>query len=300
MLSGHPSIRRAFTLVELLVVIAIIAVLIGLLLPAVQKVREAANRAKCENNLKQLGIAFHAYYDQNLEFPNEGSATTTFKDSNGNVLAGSGQTAVSFYTLILLYIEQGNQGPANPQPIPLFICPTRRSTLMGPKDDYAGIWDDSIQHNPPSGNGDLDTFLGAAGVAGLKTIVNNAGVTFANITAGASSTLLLGHKIMRPSDYVNPNSTNDGGWATVNESTSNYDHMRWSDSNTMVDHGYTQDFEAADLNHMGGPHPTGSPVLWADGAVRMYTYLYTLDIYTDDATWQLFWCYNRDIGVQPP
>jgi prepilin-type N-terminal cleavage/methylation domain-containing protein/prepilin-type processing-associated H-X9-DG protein len=94
---------RGFTLIELLVVIAIIAVLIGLLLPAVQKVREAANRMKCGNNLKQLGIACHAYHDVNSIFP-PGGMLLPANVTDGNWNADKG----SYLVYTLPYLEQTN------------------------------------------------------------------------------------------------------------------------------------------------------------------------------------------------
>src|SRR5262245_6795436 len=88
-----PNQRRcAFTLVELLVVIAIIAVLMGLLLPAVQQVREAANRAKCQNNLRQIAIALHNYNDSNKSLPSSFNTP--------------GFPRVSYVTQILPYLEE--------------------------------------------------------------------------------------------------------------------------------------------------------------------------------------------------
>jgi prepilin-type N-terminal cleavage/methylation domain-containing protein/prepilin-type processing-associated H-X9-DG protein len=127
--------REGFTLIELLVVIAIIAVLIGLLLPAVQKIREAANRMKCTNNLKQIGLAAHNYHDVNGRFPPASLVPYARQDYDSNL-----QMAIPFgpnwAVLILPYVEQDNLykqfNPASYPGITVPLDPTGKTVATLP------------------------------------------------------------------------------------------------------------------------------------------------------------------------
>lgn len=145
--------RKGFTLIELLVVIAIIAVLIGLLVPAVQKVREAANRMQCQNNIKQIGLATMNYESQNGSYaPGVGPVPYLTGTLAAPVVAGEGRAGSSRATpqvLLLPYIEQANKlaqwqlaydvnasavnNAARTTDIPTFLCPSDPS-----KQDYIG------------------------------------------------------------------------------------------------------------------------------------------------------------------
>ncbi len=183
--SPRRPARSAFTLIELLVVIAIIAILIALLVPAVQKVREAAARAQCGNNLRQIGLATHNYHDVRKSFP--------------PLRIAGGDGWATFFVMIMPYMEQGNiynlwdlskryaqqSLTARQTQVPSYFCPSRRSppaALSVAEDFYVndatpppnvtptgGLqFRFSVANNPPGSVGDY-----AVCVGDMRGIPNN-------------------------------------------------------------------------------------------------------------------------------
>ncbi|HEX4592063.1 MAG TPA: DUF1559 domain-containing protein [Gemmataceae bacterium] len=199
-MSRTAGLRRGFTLIELLVVIAIIAILIGLLLPAVQKVREAANRTTCQNNLKQLGLAIHNYEGTYRMLPSPGEGVvpnTAIKDYDTH----------SFFTYVLPFIEQdsvfrmidlnkvyndstapNNQIAAKVQ-IKTFQCPSAAGVEPDPK----GYGQTAYM---PISYCDIDPKTGLRNPSlknpGALRIFKYGGSRMADVTDGTSSTLAIG------------------------------------------------------------------------------------------------------------
>ncbi|VTT99957.1 Prepilin-type N-terminal cleavage/methylation domain-containing protein OS=Singulisphaera acidiphila (strain ATCC BAA-1392 / DSM 18658 / VKM B-2454 / MOB10) GN=Sinac_3867 PE=4 SV=1: N_methyl_2: SBP_bac_10 [Gemmataceae bacterium] len=227
-----PSTRRreAFTLIELLVVIAIIAVLIGLLLPAVQKVRGAAARIQCQNNLKQVGLAFHNYENANGTFHSSKNRRKYAADAKA--------TQLGWAAFLLPYIEQGNlrlslnlqsgwnndptNTPLGATPIKVLTCPAVSPQVrVGVYNNGAG---NSLAYFDYTAVQQVDPALGAAGLAEATTEPQVYGVLtninrplegtpgpypnglyerrVTEITDGTSNTLLIAEVAARPQKYA--------------------------------------------------------------------------------------------------
>jgi prepilin-type N-terminal cleavage/methylation domain-containing protein len=196
------SVRRGFTLIELLVVIAIIATLIALLVPAVQKVRESASRTQCQNNLHQIGLAMHNYYDAQKAFPP--GYTCQVQTNPDYTSPGWGWAA-----MLLPYLEQGNltnqinvtlpvEDPSNltarTTVLPVFVCPSDRSTGIFTIYDSSGnalVQAATNSYAACEGFGvDLDDDLDD----GTGMFFRNSKVTFAGIPDGSSNTIAIGER----------------------------------------------------------------------------------------------------------
>lgn len=197
-------LRKGFTLIELLVVIAIIAVLIGLLLPAVQKVREAANRNQCINNLKQVGLALQSHHDTQLKFPP--GYTSGVSGTGNDTGPGWGWAAYllpsieqeNLYRSIdfALPIEAPTMAGARTTLIKTYLCPSdtipSQAIPVGPRGTSDQLVSTTCTLAPANYVGNFG--IGEPGVDGEGVFFRGSKIRIADITDGTSNTLLVGER----------------------------------------------------------------------------------------------------------
>jgi prepilin-type N-terminal cleavage/methylation domain-containing protein len=260
----NAQARDGFTLIELLVVIAIMSILMGMLLPAVQKVRAAAARTQCGNNLKQMGLAFHNHHDTLGYFPSGGWAGV-FPPNYVNGLPAVGTPQQAGWAFQLLpYLEAANTWKAGAlaaigTPNKVFFCPSRRNpqTVTIP-DAYV----------PPLTGGPIVHALcdyAASNKEGTGVIKQFSTTTFANITDGTSNTLLVGDKRLNL-HFLGQGASDDNQGYTAGW---NNDTIRKTTRPPQPDYNAPTG-DGAGL--FGSSHTSGINALLADGSVRIINY----------------------------